>query len=267
MRNAVLVLLVGALVLPLTALADTAREVVDPAEPSVSNPVPPVVWRAPEVVLYDNGPLVTHPGGGAGGADASALQTTLGLNTIGFGHQFATGNRMADDFTVTDAAGWQVDSITFFAYQTGSTTTSTLTGLYVQIWSGAPNAGGSVVWGDLTTNRLASTTWSNIYRVTDTTLTDTIRPIMASVATIGTTLAPGTYWLDWMTDGSLASGPWAPPISIVAQTTTGNALQYTTSSGAWGPAIDGGTGTPQQGMPFIIAGEVVPVELQSFQVE
>jgi hypothetical protein len=39
----------------------------------------------------------------------------------------------------------------------------------------------------------------------------------------------------------------------VGETTTGNALQYTTSSGAWGPALDSGTVT-QQGMPFIIEG-------------
>jgi hypothetical protein len=41
----------------------------------------PTVPGAPAVVLYDNGPLVTHPGGGAGGLDASALQTALGMTT------------------------------------------------------------------------------------------------------------------------------------------------------------------------------------------
>jgi len=40
---------------------------------------------------------------------------------------------------------------------------------------------------DTSTNRLASTTWSNIYRVLDTALTDTQRPIMADVVTVGTT--------------------------------------------------------------------------------
>lgn len=57
-----------------------------------------------------------------------------------------------------------------------------------------------------------------------------------------------------MTDGSLASGPWAPPITINGQTTTGDALQFTTSSGSWAPANDTGTYT-QQGMPFLILGE------------
>ena len=243
-------------------------DIVNPAEPYV--PIPPdpnaPMWTGPEYVLYDNGPLVTHPGGGAGGADASALQTSLSMSILGFGHQLINGNRMADDFTVTDSGGWDVQNITFFAYQSGSTTTSTITGVYVQIWNGDPSAGGSVIWGDLTTNRLASTAWSNIYRVTDTTLTTTNRPVMADIATIGTTLQAGTYWLDWMTDGTLTSGPWAPPITILGQTTTGNALQYTTSAGAWAPALDTGSST-QQGMPFIIEGVVVPVELQSFDIE
>ena len=217
-------------------------------------------------MLYDNGPLVTHPGGGGGGADASAVQTALRMSLYGFGFQSTVPNRMADDFVVTDAAGWDVSTITFFGYQTGSTTTSTFTDIYVQIWDGDPSAGGTVVWGDYTTNRLQSTGWSNIYRVLDTTLTDTQRPVMAIVATIGTTLAQGTYWVDFSAAGSGASGPWAPPISILGTTATGNALQYTTSGGVWAAALDSGSGA-QQGMPFIIDGTVVPVELQTMTIE
>jgi hypothetical protein len=238
------------------ALEDTTATSAPGPAPNFNVPM----WDGPDVVLYDNGPLVTHPGGGFGGADASALQTALAMGIYGFGHQFLNGNRMADDFTVTDSGGWDVQTITFFAYQTGSGSGSTITGVYLQIWNGDPSAGGSVIWGDLTTNRLANTAWSNTYRVLDTDLLGSTRPIMANTATVGTTLPAGTYWLDWMTDGSLASGPWAPPISILGQTTTGNAIQYT---GSWAAALDVG----QQGMPFIIEGVIVPVELQSFDVE
>jgi len=69
--------------------------------------------------------------------------------------------------------------------------------------------------------------------------------------------------VEWTTNGTLSSGPWAPPISILGQTTTGNAIQYTT---AWAALIDSSSGT-QQGLPFIIEGLVVPVELQSFDIE
>ena len=69
----------------------------------------------------------TCPGCGAGGADESALQTGLGMNTLGFGHQVSAGNRIADDFDVIDSGGWDVQMITFFAYQTGSGPPSTIT--------------------------------------------------------------------------------------------------------------------------------------------
>ncbi|HRQ40767.1 MAG TPA: proprotein convertase P-domain-containing protein [Chloroflexota bacterium] len=208
-------------------------------------------WRVPEDILYDNGPLITHPGGGAGGADVSALQTALGMDTFGFGNQVAAGNRVADDFTVT-GGGWFINTITFFGYQTGSSTTSTFTAVNLRIWDGPPNDPTSnVVFGDTTTNRMTATGWSNIYRTLDTALSATDRPIMANVTDINTFLPPGTYWVDWQANGTLASGPWAPPISILGQTTTGNAMQFTTAG--WANLVDGGTLTPQ-GLPFIIEG-------------
>jgi len=212
-----------------------------------------VTWDGPDAILFDNGPLVTHPGGGAGGADASALQTNLLMNTLGAGAQVSAGNRVADDVTITDPAGWDIDTITFFTYQTGSTTTSTINAVNVRIWDGPPNDPAStVVWGDTTTNVLATTTWSNIYRTTDTTLTTTNRPIMTAVATVNTVLPAGTYWVDYQLGGTLSSGPWVPPVTILGQTTTGNALQFTSTG--WANLTDTGTVTPQ-GVPFIIEGQ------------
>jgi N-acetylneuraminic acid mutarotase len=208
-------------------------------------------------VLWDNGPLVTHPGGGYNGYDASRLQDSLSMNTYGFGNQVSAGNHTADDFEVTFAGGWQIENITFFTYQTGTYAeppVSTITGVYLQIWDGPPdNAGSSVIFGDLVTNRILETYWTGIYRDIESSPLNATRPIMTAVASVNTLLPQGTYWLDWMIDGSSASGPWAPPITILGQTTTGNALQYTTASGAWAPANDSGSAT-QQGMPFVIEG-------------
>ncbi len=231
------------------AVADVAG-----AEPIVATlpAVAPVQGYVPQAVIYDNGPVVSHPGA-CSGVDASRLQDNLGMNTYGFGNQFANGYRMADDFVIDHPAGWQIDTITFFAYQTGSPANpSPITGVYYQIWNGPPNDPNSqVIFGDLVTNRLLSSTWMNAYRDLASSPCATNRPIMANVASAGVQLPAGTYWLDWMTDGSTSyTGPWAPPITIVGQTTTGNALQYT---GAWAPALDSGTNTPQ-GMPFIIEG-------------
>ncbi|HSL17276.1 MAG TPA: hypothetical protein VLB51_05155 [Methylomirabilota bacterium] len=247
-----------ALVVLVAAVPAFADQAFEPASAGgVGYPPDPSapMWDGPEAILFNNGPLVTNPGGGAGGADLSALQTALLLNILGAGHQFTAGNSIADDFTIPAGESWDITNITFFAYQTNSTTASTMTGVYVQIWNGPPNAGGSVIWGDLATNRIVTTAWANMYRASDTTPTNTARPVMASVAAVTPpTLPAGTYWVQWSTDGSLASGPWAPPISILGQTTTGNALQYT---GSWAPFIDTGTtGTENfpQGFPFIIEG-------------
>lgn len=218
-----------------------------------------ILWLAGsyscDTILWDNGPLVTHIGEGFNGANASALQQTgLGMNTYGFGAQVSYGYRMADDFVISNPEGWDIKHLIFYAYQTGTYTwppASTITGIYYQIWNGPPNEpASSVIFGDLTTNRLIETSWIHTYRVQDTDMTNDQRPIMANVAGAGLHLPSGAYWLDWMIDGSGTSGPWAPPVTILGQTTTGNALQYTS---AWAPAQDTGTGT-QQGMPFLIKG-------------
>ncbi|MGC8764148.1 MAG: Ig domain-containing protein [Acidobacteriota bacterium] len=198
--------------------------------------------------LYDNGPLVTHSAA-CGADDASRMQySSLGMSILGFGHQFANGYRIADDFTLTAPA--QIDQVAFFAYQTGAGTTSTITGVYYRIWDGPPDdPGSSVVFGDLTTNRLLSTEYAHIQRDSETSTCANTRYVMKNLCSAGVSLPAGTYWIEWTTDGSNSySGPWAPPITILGQTTTGNALQYTSS---WAPALDSGTSTPQ-GFPFIL---------------
>lgn len=205
-------------------------------------------------VLFDNGPVFNSTGTGSGGANESVLYTTtFGMGTIGFGHQQTAFNRVADDFAITDCA-WRIDSVVFFGYQTGSTTTSTFTGVNFRIWDSIPDApGSSIVYGDTTTNRLIRTVWSGVYRITETTTGNTTRPIMRNVCTMNGTIIPaGTYWLDWSSAGSLGSGPWAPARTPVMVAITGNGRQRIGS--VWNNAVDGGTNTPAQGFPFIIYG-------------
>jgi hypothetical protein len=213
-------------------------------------------------VLYDNGPLVNCVGCGVGGADESALQDiSLGMSVVGFGHQSSAGNRMADDFTIPAGDGWDITGFVFFAYQSFEGTTSTITAVNYQIWDGEPGNGGTVIYGDNATNQMVATDWTNIYRVTEsTTGGNTDRAIMwdetgAGLAEGGSLhLDPGTYWVDWQSDGSGASGPWAPPITINGVCVTGNSLQSITDDGAtWGPALDTGSGCAQ-GMPFLVLG-------------
>ncbi len=198
-------------------------------------------------VLFDNGTIINSPGTGSGGADESILQGDLGMTTYGSGMQQSAGNSIAEDFEVT--ANWNLETIEFFGYQTGSTTTSTFTGVFYRIYDGDPTAGGTVIYGDLTTNKLVSTQWANIYRNDNGPGGSTDRPVMQIVADASDlTLSPGTYWIEWTTAGSGSSGPWCPAVTIEGQTTTGNALQN--QAGTWVPLVDVGP----QGMPFIING-------------
>ncbi len=207
-------------------------------------------------VLYDNGPFITQPGAGSGGSDYSTLQFgSLGMSLISTSIQILDGNSIADDFTVDDT--WTVSTITFFAMISNPNTSSPIIDFRFQIWDGDPTNGGSVIYGDLNTNKLISTEWSNGWRTIDFDLSES-RPIMNVVADAsGLVLTPGTYWIEFSgeLDGPLTEGPWCSPITILDETTTGNALSN--SNGEWSPVIDLGAMTPQ-GFPFIIEGTTLP---------
>lgn len=243
---------------------DASREMVDPAE--LGGPILatyPINWQyTPEAVLYDNGPYFNSPGGGPDSADGSILQTSLGLNVLGFAHQQSANFRVADDFVIPAGQTWTIQDAVFYAYQTGSTTTSTITGVNVRIWNGQPGVG-TVIFGDTVTNRMSATTWSNCYRYSDTN-PGTTRPLMRQTVTLGVTLGEGHYWIDWQSSGSLASGPWVPPITITGQASTGDALQY--GSGAWNPIIDNGTAQTPQGLPFLLNGTMGTLQTKSLKI-
>lgn len=207
-------------------------------------------YDSKSTLLYDNGPLVNFPGIAPGDADTSRLESALGLTLYGTGHQLLNLNRVADDLVVP--VDWTIDSLVFFAYQTGSSLTSTFNHYNVRVWDDSPAISGSnVIWGDTTTNRLTRTAFSNIYRNIDTDPGNTQRPIMRNVvATPGLYLPAGTYYIDWQAGGSLASGPWCPPITITGTTTTGNGLQKQAGL----PFAAALSGTYPQGFPFIVYG-------------
>ena len=255
-----IVVALALLAMPVLAENDTASDRVGDEAPLSPPSTPGPIWNGPGgAVLVDNGPLISSVGTGIGGEDESILQNvSLGMNTLGFAHQVVSDNRITDDFTVTGDEGWILEECTFFAYQTGSPLTSTMTALNLRILDAAP-PGGTVVFGDTTTDVLASTSFTNILRVTETTTgIANNRPIMAQTVDMGgLTLAPGTYWFDWQTDGTLTSGPWAPPITTVGVANTGNGLQSFDGGLTYGSANDSGTATPQQGFPFVCTGQVI----------
>ena len=205
------------------------------------------------VTLWNNGPLVTNAGAGAGGADVSV--SSPGQSTgVNFNNAFYA---RADNFTVS-GGGWNISSMTFFGYQTGSGNASTITGLYAQIWSGDPMSGGTVVWGDMTTNIMSSTSWTGIYRTDAASLGSTDRPIMDIVANgLNVSLADGQYWIEFAATGSTSSGPWIPLVSSPGAAVIGDSLLYTVSSSTWSQGISSGNNQGYE-LPFIINGTAVP---------
>ncbi len=213
----------------------------------------PVVYYNPNTTpgKYDNGPLVTHPGGGFGGADLSRLN--LPLTT--FGSNINTGGfKILEDFTLPGTSNYSIDSMGFFAYQTGSPVFSTFTNLYVTIWDGHPDRGGNVLYGDTSELQsiLDNTYFSGIYRASAAAPLDSTRPIMKTTGLYfePTSLRGGQkYYIQWSLQGNLASGPWQPAISVNGMSVTGNAQQYTSTGYQ---AMDGGGTGYQQGAPFEI---------------
>ncbi len=208
------------------------------------------IWDGPKAVLWDNGPFITHYGTGAGGADESLVEPPD--NTHGWGCQMLYDNIIADDFEIPSGETWEITSISLFGYQTLGGPPSTLTATFIEIFDGPPETGTSV-WGDLYTDVLTTTEWTNVYRVKpDVAGTGTDRPLMVNVCEFASPiiLAEGTYYMCWQHDGTEPSGPWNQPVTITGQLETGDAMQYI---GTWGYIIDEGSGSAK-GMPFIIEG-------------
>jgi hypothetical protein len=205
--------------------------------------------RMPDLA-YTSGPYF----GIAGTPDVSLLEdATLGMGNYGWGVQVSAGNRMADDFILAD--DYDLTELVFYGYQSFTPTAPpTINEINVQIWDGDPALGGSsVIWGDAVTNVVSSVIWSGAYRQLESAPGNLDRAIhRITVDATGLSLPAGTYWVDWQIGGTAASGPWAPPVNILGQAVTGNAQQ--SIGGVWGPALDPGTGTPQQGMPIEVYG-------------
>ncbi|MBX3377935.1 MAG: PEP-CTERM sorting domain-containing protein [Phycisphaeraceae bacterium] len=206
--------------------------------------------------------LVTHPGGGFGGADASAL--TSPDTTFGATANTATAFRLADDFTIPVGEVWTITGANVFGYTTvAGSPNLTAIGATLRIFSDDPNgaASGTVVAGDTTTNVQTAASWAGsnaggIWRVTSTTLLTNNRRIQTSTSTFApVVLGPGTYWLDFAITSS--TGAVFTPVMSLANSSgvTGNARQFNGTT--YVPLVDAGS-TSAKGVPFQLIGTIVP---------
>jgi hypothetical protein len=210
------------------------------------------------ILLAGTSSLVTHPGQGVGGKDVSATQLALSATLYGAGQNRATGYWMASKITVP-ASGWWVDSLITFGYQTGSGNTSSINGLYCYVsLDSLSRPSSSVLIGSQSTNAFVSSNWTGIYRTTTDVapFTEVNRPIMNVKSNLTGTIPMGTYWVVWNATGTLASGPWNPPVTILNTLSTGtNSYQYvpTSTVNPWVQCVDG---TSTLDMPFKLWGKI-----------
>ncbi len=209
--------------------------------------------EAPYAITMFDG-YVTDPGAMSDGSDASWLKNYQSS----FGPIVNKATNSWVGFPVVLERPTTLSEIEVYSYQTGSTTTSTFTGLYVQIYNGNPKYGGTVVWGDADANIMTATAFTGCYRGSDGATTGMTRPIMSITASgLDIQLEPGTYWVTYALTGTESSGPWAVPHAVPGIGNTGNGVQF--SSPKWIPLKDSYSESEIYYSPaFRIAGSMVP---------
>lgn len=217
------------------------------------------IREAPTAVLFDQGPLTN---GVNGTTPISILQNAPPFNYCTLGSAATGAFRIADDFTVPAGQIWTVNSVTVFGYQTGATAAS-INNATLRILDGSPTGTPNTLFGDQTTNRVGTVTLSGAFRVSTTTLTATNRALQAIQIQVSPALQlpAGSYWIDFNAAGTVASGPFFPPVvpNITAPAPTGNALQFATT---WVPLTQATPNPdcnttlpgPAQGVPFQVEG-------------
>lgn len=205
-------------------------------------------------ILFNNGPLVTHPDAGPSGVDvsmASAIPNAGGSNVT------ATIWR-ADNFAV-GGPGWTVSTISTFAYDTANPTPR-WTSAQIQIRSGTP--GGAVVGS-------AAASWglAGINRTFNGVLTNTDRQLSMITADFGSLeLAPGTYWMTLSIVNSAGANSWFPYVMDIDPnnpgnpiTRVGNSMVSTDSGVTWGAGtVTTGGWNQQPEVSFLVNGNLVP---------
>ena len=209
--------------------------------------------EAPYAITMFDG-YVTDPGAMSDGSDASWLKNYQSS----FGPSVNKTTNSWVGFPVVLERPTTLSEIEVYAYQTGSTTTSTFTALYVRIYNGNPIEDGTVIWGDADANIMTATAFTGCYRGSDGATTGMTRPIMSITASgLDIQLEPGTYWVTYALTGTESSGPWAVPHAVPGIGNTGNGVQF--SSPKWIPLKDSYSESEIYYSPaFRIAGSMVP---------
>lgn len=200
---------------------------------------------AADDLLYSNGPIVTNPAGGTGSitglpisnADGFTVPgSTFVFSTTGVNTALAPNTSIAEDFEVP-AGGWDLDSLTVYAFQT-SQTTATVTTIHVNLWTAPPYSEFSP--GPLPSPlpqpvlaasiALPAGPGTFVCHRQSVTSTSTVRPVFSYTVPLNGLpdegrLPPGTYWIQWSCEGAASPSanvftPLVSPRSTVSNHNT-----------------------------------------------
>jgi hypothetical protein len=242
--------------------------------------------------LHNNGPLITGTVAADGfvcpsGYSWSEMQrntgnTTQANATSGLPAYYYTDNSLsytlADDFIVPAGQTWSVSSFDFFVYQpVYSGTQPPINSLRIRLYNSNPSVSGSTpIAGDLVTNVYDPANSGNafMYRIFHATVPtpqqpNFIRKIFRVRGNLNTTLAAGTYWVEFQAHATDNTEVFFPPVTIVGSRSVNGANSkiniittfWPNEVVGWGNNIDSGSPTSAPdvslALPFIINGTVL----------
>lgn len=244
-------------------------------------------------VLWDNGGFVNLPTGGTGTIEGQPISQVVPYinqagNTFGVlsvNATFASGTKVAEDFTVPAGPGWDLSTVTFFAFQTGQSTPVVST-IYINLWTATPYTAdspdlppGTPIPSPVLSQPLPLThiaTEFIAYRVSAgaSNLNQSNRPVFAYTVSLdglpnGGVLEPGTYWIEWSMAGAGTGQVGIPPVTPYELAPNHNARQFTRPLASlpisWFEPREGyqviqGVEYPGRpyALPFVLNGSVVP---------
>lgn len=211
---------------------------------------------------------------------ANTLEANSTIGISGFFNTAATTNfRLADDFTVPSGASWDITDFSFYCYQTGYTgTIPPVDVLRVQIFSGDPATGGTLVAGDMITNiyDIANSGEAFVYRTSNTLIptpsaVGTTRKVWKIRGNITTSLGPGVYWLVFQVHAANDASIFFPAVTVLGSrgAAAANAKQLTVSTSTWGTVVDLGNPATApdfpQDIPFLINENTLSIQENNLQ--
>lgn len=179
----------------------------------------------------------------------NAGNTTQTNVSIAFDNSPVLGSsRVADNFTVPAGVSWNINKMTFYAVVLPPPPgTSPITAVRVIIRDASPVGASNIIYGDLTTNRLSASSFSNVYTIANSQVPAPGTPpnqnfvVWKVEAAVSANLAPGNYWVEWQCVGGAGQRVFALMSQPVdARTLPGYNAVSTFNGGPWLPVIDAG---------------------------